>query len=168
MASARGKTCCGHPWLVTPGAVSVLVSFTYVRTVHQRSRGGHWRRSRTVENSGERTSAVLESVLGQPLKSSNLLSSATPDLGKRLPWLALLLGILRAQSHFLVSVALSELVLSRAERPGSHRPPPRTYWWYATATTGLKITAHHAAFRTVDSASPGQPRSTLAAPSRVH
>jgi hypothetical protein len=33
------------------------------RTVHERSRGGHRRRSRTVENSGERTSAVLEGVL---------------------------------------------------------------------------------------------------------
>ena len=62
-------------------SVSVSVSFaprpgpfTSGRPGHVRAGHGRWR---TLVNAGERWPALLESVLGQPLRSSNLLSSAT-------------------------------------------------------------------------------------------
>src|SRR5215470_18958638 len=62
------------------GAVSVWAQFrahssTY-GAVHRWSPGSCSRGSRTVADAGERRATLLESVLGQPLRSSNLLSSA--------------------------------------------------------------------------------------------
>src|SRR5215471_13185996 len=58
--------------------VSVCVSFTPSATVHRWSCGSCLRSPRTVENAGQH---LWESVLGQPIRSSNLLSSATLTCG---------------------------------------------------------------------------------------
>ena len=56
--------------------VSVLVSFAAVRERPRRTGPGRSSRSQTALTYRERTSTDLESVLGQPLKGSNPLSSA--------------------------------------------------------------------------------------------
>ena len=57
--------------------VSNMVSFAWVRGCPPRPIRHGRPRSRTVVNPGERWPTLLESALGQPLRSSNLLSSAT-------------------------------------------------------------------------------------------
>src|SRR5215469_2783584 len=57
--------------------VSVCVSFTPVRHRSPAVTGSCLRSSATVADTGERRSALLESVLGATLASSNLASSAT-------------------------------------------------------------------------------------------
>jgi hypothetical protein len=62
------------------GALSQFLSHSSPSgTVHRCSPGSCLRSSRTAADAGERRPTLLESVLGQPLRSSNLLSSATPD-----------------------------------------------------------------------------------------
>jgi hypothetical protein len=61
-----------------PGALSQFLSHSPASGgVHQCSLGSCLCSSRTVADAGERGPALLESVLGQPLGSSNLPSSAT-------------------------------------------------------------------------------------------
>jgi len=61
--------------------VSVLVSFAPIRSRSPASTLGHHGWSRTAADRRERGPALLESVLGATLRSSNLLSSATLTWG---------------------------------------------------------------------------------------
>jgi hypothetical protein len=61
---------------LTSAVVSALVSLAPVRHRSRSAARYAWAQVTEVADLGERISAVLERVWGQPLKSSNLLSSA--------------------------------------------------------------------------------------------
>jgi len=111
LVRARRSACIG-PQALCPvgngaGHLSQFLSHSPLSgAIHQRPPRSCSGRSRTVADAGERWPALLESVLGQPLASSNLASSATSDQAIHKPRSCFGLGLRGCVVSFVVSFIL--------------------------------------------------------------
>jgi len=129
LVRARRSACIG-PQALCPvgngaGHLSQFLSHSPLSgAIHQRPPRSCSGRSRTVADAGERWPALLESVLGQPLASSNLASSATLTCYDALGLRSRAVPCPTARVSFSVSVWVLAICLI----------PDKSVWWCAEMT----------------------------------